>query len=421
MKWISTRGKSKPLTFSEAILEGLAPDGGLFVPEYFSNIQWQQWNEQLTYQDIAYHVILPFLLGDRLEAELKDMCKIAFNFPVKLKTLTNRVSILELFHGQTAAFKDFGARFLAECMVRNNHEKKEILILAATSGDTGGAVAAAFHQKPNIKVGIFFPRGKVSKRQEKQLTCWGENIFSFSVNGTFDDCQKLVKEAFTIAKFKDQFHLTTSNSINIGRLLPQIVYYFYSSIEFYRQHSSKPNIIIPTGNAGNATAAFWAKMMGAPIDHIILAVNENKVIPDYLTTGNWKPKQSLTTLANAMDVGNPSNMERLIHLFNHYKESYDWVSAYSVSDDEIRQTIINTKNECNEIICPHTAVAMTIYKRCLSNKPAIVVSTAHPAKFENIVEPLIHQSILIPPTLNDLLELPSKCTEIEPLLDYVNF
>ncbi len=421
MKFKSTRGNSPELTASEAILQGLAPDGGLYVPKIFPQIDWKSWNDSKSYSEIASDVISPFFENDPLQKEIPAICKSAFNFPVVLKNIQDEFSILELFHGPTAAFKDFGARFLSECMVRLNQSEKKLLILVATSGDTGGAVAAAFHKKPNTQVGILFPKGKVSARQEKQLTCWGDNIASFSVNGVFDDCQKLVKASFESDQFKSQYNLTSANSINLGRLLPQTVYYFFASVLYFSRTGKKPVFIIPSGNVGNASGAFWALKMGAPIEKIVLAVNSNKPIPDYFETGVWKPMPSVATLANAMDVGNPSNMERLLNLYPELNELKLVSDSLSVPDSKIEQMIMETYRSFGEIICPHTAVAEWVRRKYYHDQPSIIVSTAHPAKFETIVEHLIEMTIPIPQNLSDLLNKPSIFKEIGPELTQISF
>lgn len=421
MKFRSTRKKSPELTASEAILQGLAPDGGLYVPTEFPTVNWKNWSDSKPYSEIASDIISPFFSKDPLQNDISEICKSAFNFPIILKNIQNEFSILELFHGPTAAFKDFGARFLAECMIRLNQSEKKLLILVATSGDTGGAVAAAFHKKPNTQVGILFPKGKVSARQEKQLTCWGDNIASFSVNGVFDDCQKLVKSSFESEQFKTEFNLTSANSINLGRLLPQTVYYFFASVSYFNQTGRKPVFIIPSGNVGNAVGAFWALKMGAPIEKIVLAVNSNKPIPDYFETGNWEPRSSVATLANAMDVGNPSNMERLIDLFSKIDELKQISASYSVPDSKIEQMIMETYRTYGEIICPHTAVAEWVRRKYYHDQPSIIVSTAHPAKFETIVEHLIEKPIPIPENLAVLLNKPSIFKEIEPELSQISF
>lgn len=420
MKYISTRSNSQSVTVSEAIQKGLADDGGLYVPENFPVIDWsgvKNWND---FPSVAAYALKPFFEGDPLQSELDEICKSAFNFPVPLDLVTDRVAFLELFHGPTAAFKDVGARFLAECLVRiRKNNPRPLTIAVATSGDTGGAVAAAFFNKPGINVKVLFPKGRVSERQEKQLTCWGGNIEAYSVRGTFDDCQKLVKEAFTQSWITEYTDLSSANSINIARLLPQMTYYVYAANLYYRLTDEKPVVIIPSGNVGNSAGAFWAKQIGAPIKEIVLAVNANRPIPDFLETGKWEPRPSIQTLANAMDVGNPSNMERIRNLFPDFSDLKAAFTSFSVSDEEIKTTIKSTFFQSGMVLCPHTAVGEFVRKRWFPDAFTIVVATAHPAKFETIVEPEISQKVSVPKVLSDLLNRPSFVKEIDPDLHSV--
>lgn len=420
MKYISTRSNSQAVTVSEAIQKGLADDGGLYVPEVFPVIDWsgvKNWND---FPSVAAYALKPFFEGDPLQRELDEICKSAFNFPLPLDLVTDRVAFLELFHGPTAAFKDVGARFLAESLVRiRKNNPRPLTIAVATSGDTGGAVAAAFFNKPGIKVKVLFPKGRVSERQEKQLTCWGGNIEAYSVRGTFDDCQKLVKEAFTQSWITESTDLSSANSINIARLLPQMTYYVYAANLYFRLTDEKPVVIIPSGNVGNSAGAFWAKQIGAPIKEIVLAVNANRPIPDFLETGKWEPRPSIQTLANAMDVGNPSNMERIRNLFPDFSDLKAAFTSFSVSDKEIKETIKSTCLQTGMVICPHTAVGEFVRKRWFPDAFTIVVATAHPAKFETIVEPEIGQKVSIPTVLSDLLNRSSFVKEIDPDLHSV--
>ncbi|MBT5093474.1 MAG: threonine synthase, partial [Halobacteriovoraceae bacterium] len=319
----------------------------------------------------------------------------------------------------TAAFKDFGARFLAFAMsaIIEAKDQRERTILVATSGDTGGAVASAFHKRPGIKVAILYPEGLVSPRQEKQLTCWGDNIVAFKVAGTFDDCQALVKEAFNNSQLREQFGLTSANSINLGRVLPQMAYHAFSSSKFKEERNLIPTLIIPTGNLGNAVGAFWAKRMGSPIANIVLATNANKALPVYFDSGKYKERKSVATLANAMDVGAPSNMERLLHLIPSLEELQKISASYSVSDEEISETISQFYREQELILCPHTAVAMKVWQEHYPTVPSILSATAHPAKFESIVEPLIGQQIPLPAVLQNLIAKNSTALAIAPHLE----
>jgi threonine synthase len=290
----------------------------------------------------------------------------------------------------------------------------------ATSGDTGGAVAAAFHGRPWVDVVVLYPCGLVSARQEKQLACWGGNVRTLSVAGSFDDCQRMVKDAFVDPGLSKSLQLSSANSINVGRLLPQMVYYAKASLELARRDGAAPNFIIPTGNLGNALACVWAREAGLPIGEIVLASNANLTVPDFLASGEWRPRPSTPTLASAMDVGNPSNMERLRWLFPDLDVLRQKVAAQSVSDEEIRATIRRDHRELGQTWCPHTATAACVYRRL---EPArrgrrwVVVATAHPAKFNDVVEPLIGAEVPVPDALAALLALPSRQVEIEPALE----
>ena len=410
MYYYSTRDKERAvkLSASQAILKGLAADGGLFVPSVLPSLS-DKVSLSLPYADFAAEVLKPFFEGDELYDELADICRGAFSFPVVLNELKD-VSVLELFHGPTSAFKDFGARFLAFSMEKLLVRKGEKLcILVATSGDTGGAVASAFHKRQNLSVKVLFPKGRVAERQRRQLTCWDDNISSFEVRGSFDDCQRMVKSAFVDPSLSG---LSSANSINLGRLLPQMVYYVYASMLYKERTGKEPVIIIPSGNVGNCTGAYWAKAIGAPIKRIVLAVNANTTIPEYLESGEYKPRDSVRTLANAMDVGAPSNMERLFSLFPSYEEMKANVSAWSVSDEEIKKTIVDEYRKEGYVLCPHTACAERVRLDHFDGEPVIIVSTAHPAKFDTVVEPLIGATVPMPAALADLVNRPSTFTEI---------
>lgn len=410
MYYYSTRDKNRDikLTASQAILKGLATDGGLFVPSQLPTLS-KSVSLELDYPTFAYETLKPFFEGDELLDELLDICKGAFNFPVELRELKD-TSVLELFHGPTSAFKDFGARFLSFSMEKLLVKKGEKLcILVATSGDTGGAVASAFHKRQNLSVKVLFPKGRVAERQRRQLTCWDDNISSYEVRGSFDDCQRMVKSAFVDPELKN---LSSANSINLGRLLPQMVYYVYASMLYQKRCGKKPVIIVPSGNVGNCTGAFWAKAIGAPIERIVLAVNANTTIPEYLSSGEYRPRDSVKTLANAMDVGAPSNMERLFNLFDSYEKMKENVTAYSVSDEEIKKTIKDEYAKEGYVLCPHTACAERVRLDHFNSEPTIIVSTAHPAKFETVVEPLINKTVEMPPALAKLVNMPSTFTEI---------
>ncbi len=409
MKFVSTRGKAPAVSASQAIMQGLAPDGGLYVPESFPSLGNLAIHEISSYPELAFEVLAPFFEDDPLKEDLAEICLDAFNFPVPLVTLKDQDAVLELFHGPTAAFKDFGARFLAACMERMlAKEQRKLTILVATSGDTGGAVAAAFANRKGIEVKVLYPKGRVSGRQQQQLTCWGANIQAYEVDGSFDDCQKMVKDAFMDQTVSRQWGLSSANSINLGRLLPQSVYYVFASHLYTQAFGKRPIFIIPSGNVGNSCAAFWALTMGSPIERIVLSVNENKTIPEFLTSGIYQTRPSVQTLANAMDVGAPSNMERLFNLYPDTDTIKSMLSAYSVDDRTIQATIKEVYGELGYILCPHTATAERVRRDHFAGQPTIVVSTAHPAKFEQVVEPLIGTAVEVPQNLAMLLDKPSS-------------
>ena len=428
MRFISTRGQSPAVSFGQALAQGLAPDGGLYMPQTWPVIPLAAFDGATTLPEVAEVMLRPFVDGDPIAAEIGDVVRDAFNFPAPLVPVAHegKLSVLELFHGPTAAFKDFGARFLAASLsrIRKDASGKPLNILVATSGDTGGAVAAAFHGRPGIVVSVLFPKGLVSPTQERQLTCWGDNVLSYRVAGTFDDCQRLVKEAFVDAALKQRFELSSANSINLGRLLPQAVYYAATSLAVHRAHGVAPNFLIPSGNLGNSVACVWARKIGLPIGRIVLAHNANRAVPDFLASGQWQPRASIPTLASAMDVGSPSNMERLRALFPDIDGVRGAVRAESVSDAQIRARIAadyrQYAGEYGKPWCPHTATAAEVYARMPESERAagrwVLVSTAHPAKFREIVEPLTGQRIEMPESLAKLFSRPVSCAELDPTL-----
>ena len=424
MHYISTRKADHAVTLGEAIARGLAPDGGLYVPQEFPHFTARQFENDFELPQLGMRLLAPFAAGDPLADELPAICNEAFDFPAPLATLPNApapLSVLELFHGPTGAFKDFGARFLAACMERiQRGQRRKLTILVATSGDTGSAVAAAFHGKPWVDVAVLYPKGKVSDRQAQQLACWGGNVRTFAVNGTFDVCQRVVKEAFADPALAETHQLSSANSINVGRLLPQMVYFAKAGLELWRESGRRANFIVPTGNLGNALACIWARHVGVPIGEIVLATNANQSITEYLRTGEWAPRPSVATLANAMDVGNPSNMERLRALHPDFEELQGQIGASSVDDIEIRGTIRRDSHELDRLWCPHSATAAKVFRRLLARGARghwVIVATAHPAKFNEIVEAQTGREAPVPESLARLLALPRQETELDPTLE----
>jgi len=429
MQFRSTRG-GQPVGLEDAIMAGTAPDGGLFMPTQIPVLDISSVPINAPINLVARAVVAPYFAGSDLESEANEICDQAFSFPAPLHTVSDGnepLSVLELFHGPTAAFKDFGARFLATTMshiIRQRGETaRPATIVVATSGDTGGAVAAAFHNQPGTRVVVLFPEGRVSPRQQHQLTCWGDNIISLAVRGEFDDCQRIAKELFANKEASAEFNLCSANSINIGRLLPQSVYYAKTSLDYQAAHNAGTNFIVPTGNLGNAFACVWAKQMGFPIEQLILATNANRTISDYLDSGEWEPRSSVATLANAMDVGNPSNMERLRHLWGDAEELRNKLRCFSVNDAAIRARIVAEYEAQGVAWCPHTATGFEVYR----NLPAadreqlhwVIAATAHAAKFNETVEPLIRNDVSVPPELSRLLDWSTDFDIIDANVDEI--
>ncbi len=398
----STR-EGERVSIEKAIIKGLAEDGGLYVPEEFPSFTVEDFEGLTEYTDIALRFLDPFFKGSSLGDHLPEIVNSAFNFEVPMVDL-GAIELLDLTKGPTNAFKDIGARFLARCVSNIEGEKT---ILVATSGDTGSAVASAFHNVPNTRVLILFPKGKISETQEKQLTCWDNNIISFRVDGDFDDCQRIVKEIFM-----ENEEFSSANSINIGRLLPQCTYYAVSSLQYFRRTGEKADYIIPTGNMGNAMACIWAKVSGLPIGRIVMATNANRPIPDFFTNLEFSPRDSIATLANAMDVGNPSNMERFLDLLKQQIIDLGELDSHPVTDTEIRRALRDFWVEFARPICPHTATAYHVWKLLGWSHP-VLVATADPAKFKEIVEKEIGQSIPTPHQLAELLQKPNKVVDVK--------
>jgi len=378
-----------------AVLKSLPPDNGLYMPEQINalNHNFFQNLDKMSFQDIAYEVSRRFLEADFSGAEIVDIVTEAINFSAPVITLTEQLSVQELWHGPSLAFKDFGARFMANVMGRLvADEDRKLTILVATSGDTGGAVAAGFLGVEGVEVIILYPKGKVSPLQEKQLTTLGQNITALEVDGTFDDCQALVKKAFLDQEINKQYLLSSANSINISRLIPQSFYYF----EGYKQvmtGDATVNFCIPSGNFGNLTAGILAMRMGLPINKLIAATNVNDVVPRYLESGSYDPVKSVQTVSNAMDVGNPSNFRRIENLFDHNWGSVkEVILGYRYTDEETCAAVKEVHDQHNYVIDPHGAVgylAAQAYGKNHPNQKTVILETAHPAKFLPVMEPIL--------------------------------
>jgi threonine synthase len=387
---------------------------------------WRPWPDLKRLPDIARASLNGFFEGDRLQPRFGDIAEAALNFPVpttQVNGAADRLFALELFHGPTAAFKDVGARFLAESLERlESGATQPLTILVATSGDTGGAVAAAFHRRPWVRIVILYPKGLVSPRQEQQLTCWGDNVLSLRIDGTFDDCQRLVKEAFVDPALGQKHHFSSANSINIGRLLPQMV---TTSRRASRSAAHRRVAVLhhPGGQSRQCLRRRVGARAGISHRRIILAHNANRTVPDYLQSGEWQPRSSIATLASAMDVGNPSNMERIRTLYPTLDSMREHLSAVSVDDATIRARIGEDFMQYGREWCPHTATAAEVYSRLSAEErrehPWVVVATAHPAKFNEVVEPIIGESLDVPDSLDRLLRLPRHFLDLPPTLQAV--
>jgi len=425
MKLYSTNNPSNYVDFKEALFKGLPEDNGLYMPLELKKMPkaFIQNLTDYTFQDLSFQVARHLIQDSIPKNDLAEIIESAISFPAPLVELDQDTHILELFHGPSLAFKDFGARFMAKTMgYFNKQEDKELVILVATSGDTGGAVASGFYDTPGIKVVILYPSEKVSPLQEKQLTTLGKNISALEVKGNFDDCQALVKQAFLDSSLRQRIRLSSANSINIARLIPQSFYYF----EAYKQLKDKTRPIvfcIPSGNFGNLTAGLIAKRLGLPIHHFIAATNSNRVVPEYLKTGQYQPMPSIPTLSNAMDVGAPSNFARIMDLYcSTWNNVTQDITGYSFDDESTKQAIRVVYDEHGYTIDPHGAVGYLALKQYLqenNDSQGIILETAHPSKFLSTVESVLEKKIEIPARLADLANLTKEATLMNP--DYNHF
>ncbi len=391
MKYHSTNNPALQVDLKEAILRSLPADNGLYMPNKLPVLSPDFWEtfRSLTFQEIGYSVAEAFFGEDVPPADLRKIVEGTLEFEAPLVTLAPNDHILELFHGPTLAFKDFGARFMARLMAfLTRGEDRELTVLVATSGDTGGAVASAFHNVPGTRVVILYPEGKVSGLQEKQLTALGGNITALEIAGTFDDCQALVKTAFLERELSEQMNLTSANSINLSRLVPQSFYYIHSARQL--EEGVKPVFVVPSGNFGNLTAGLLAKLLGLPVERFVAATNRNDVVPDYLLKGEYNPRPSVATISNAMDVGAPSNFTRMSALTgNSWDTMKASVTGMTFSDSETRAAIREVQNLHGYQIDPHGAVGWLAARRFRSENPGtttVTLETAHPAKFPDVMD-----------------------------------
>ena len=419
MLYYSTNKKAKEASLKEAVVKGLASDKGLFMPSvirqlpkaFFHNIS------EMSFQEISF-IIAGAFFGEDVEADaLKTLVYDALNFDAPVVPVTDRIYSLELFHGPTAAFKDVGARFMARLLgyFIGKERREQVNVLVATSGDTGSAVANGFLGVQGIHVYVLYPRGKVSTIQEKQFTTLGRNITALEINGTFDDCQALVKSAFMDADLNAAMNLTSANSINVARFLPQSFYYFYAYAQMLRQGKGDNLVFcVPSGNFGNLTAGLFAKRMGLPVKRFIAANNRNDVFLQYLQTGQYEPRPSVATIANAMDVGAPSNFARILDLYGDSHEAIcAEISGASYSDQQIRQTISSVYQTSDYLLDPHGACGYQALEDGLqADETGVFLETAHPAKFKDTVESVIGKKVIIPDTLKAFMNGKKQSVEL---------
>ena len=420
MKYISLNNNSQPVNFKTALINGLAPDKGLYFPEKIINLPKKIIDNIKTIDDteLCYEVIKDYIGNDFTEDELIKIIQKTIDFKIPLKKVENSIFSLELFHGPTLAFKDIGAKFLALCMdkIKNDFDSKEITVLVATSGDTGGAVAKGFEGLNGINVCILYPKGRISQVQEKQITTNAKNVIAFEVNGNFDDCQKMVKDAFNDIEIKNKIILTSANSINIARWLPQMFYYF---LAIKKIENNNQNIFsVPSGNFGNICAGILSKVMGLNIQLFLASTNINKTVPSYLESGIYNPEKTKPTISNAMDVSDPSNFIRIQKIFNNDLQKINKViKGYSYNDSETREAIKDVYNSYNYIMDPHSAIGYLGLKSYLKNPRSdvngIFLSTAHPIKFKEEVENSIGEQISLPSRLKKIMTKKKNTIEIE--------
>ncbi len=415
MKYYSLRHQSPPVDFRQAAITGQAPDGGLYFPETIPrfSLGFRRELRSLSKATVALNVMRPYVGSTIPEADLQRICAEAVDFEFPLVPVAAGVAALELFHGPTLAFKDVGARFMSRCLghFAKAGDTPPVTVLVATSGDTGGAVASGFLGVPGVEVVILYPAGKVSPVQEQQLTTLGQNITALEVSGTFDDCQALVKQAFLDPELAQQRFLTSANSINVARWLPQQLYYCFA-MQQWPEGAAPPVVAVPSGNFGNLCAGLLAQASGLPLGHFIAACNANEPVPVYLRTGTFTPRPAVATFSNAMDVGNPSNFVRILELFdNDLNKLRAALSADTVSDADTVAAIRQVWEQQGYLLDPHAAVAYTALRRYQARHPAaegMVLATAHPVKFPDVVEPIIGRAIALPAVVQALQGRPKR-------------
>lgn len=419
MNYYSLNKKAPDVSFKNAVIKGIAPDRGLYFPESITPLPDSFFEDfgHLSHHEIAFQAIRQFVAGDIPDTVLRTILKEVLDFDFPVVEIEDGVATLELFHGPTMAFKDVGARFMAQCLgYFSKDEKSEVTVLVATSGDTGGAVANGFLGVEGVKVVILYPSGKVSDIQERQLTTLGRNITALQVNGTFDDCQKMVKSAFLDVDLLTEMQLTSANSINVARWLPQLLYFLFA----YKAvlHRDKDLVFsIPSGNFGNICAGMVAQRLGLPIKHFVAATNVNDTVPEFMLSGEYRPKPSTATISNAMDVGDPSNFIRIRHLYqDNFEALKENLSSYAFTDDETRDAILKIYKGNGYIADPHGAVGylgLKKYQENHQNTYGIFLETAHPVKFSDVVENTIRATLEIPPQIKKVMDKEKKSIQIQ--------
>ena len=417
MKYYSTNGITPKVSLAEAVVKGLAADRGLFMPEHIGKMPKAFFNNisSMSLQEMSFAVAY-MLFGDDIDSDdLKHIVSDTLNFDIPLVKVDDARYSLELFHGPTLAFKDVGARFMARLLGHFNRqlgEDRMVNVLVATSGDTGGAVANGFLGVPGVRVFVLYPSGKVSRIQEAQFTTLGDNITAIEVNGTFDDCQALVKSAFMDKELNSHMMLTSANSINVARFLPQMFYYFYAYAQLMKAGEDLSNIVVsvPSGNFGNITAGLIAKFMGLPVKRFIAANNRNDVVFNYLQTGVYSPKPSVATIANAMDVGDPSNFARILDLYhNSWDAIKAEISGFTYTDEQIANTLAEVYRQRGYLLDPHGSVAYRSLQEGLRpGEVGVMLETAQPAKFKSVVDNIIGEDIDIPQRLRAFMDNPKQ-------------
>ncbi|MCJ8167400.1 threonine synthase [Pontibacter sp. E15-1] len=420
MKYYSTNRQSPEMSFKEAVVKGLPHDKGLFFPQHIPTLSaaFLEALPDMTLPQIAFEVLQPYTVPDITPEALKDICEEVFTFPIPLVEVKKDIYSLELFHGPTCAFKDVGARFMSRCLQAFAEPDKPVTVLVATSGDTGSAVANGFLGVDNIEVVILYPEGGVSEIQEMQFTTLGQNIHAVAVAGTFDDCQHLVKQAFSDPELSKEMQLSSANSINVARWLPQMVYYFHAWGQWRKLQpdaDAEVTFAVPSGNFGNLAAGVLARKMGLPVKFFIAATNLNKVVPAYLESGDYTPAPSVATIANAMDVGSPNNFPRIQEIFNQdYQALKEVIKGFWMEDEQIRETIRQVQQDDDYLLDPHGAIAYSSLLRQLPDlgTSGIFLETAHPAKFKQTIDEILSTDTPLPEQLQAFLNRPKQARRI---------